>query len=170
MVDKQIVIKNVFQSFLQTTTTTTTPSQIIPLPSSSSYIPLPSSTISTIFTWFHELGLSLYRILIITPLARLYLKGPSYLFWGNLPLSHICSFLTKTTVDFWEKNDINREECVQMVSNHFNTYLIVLETLVYFFLFYLLLKLCLKTICAVVSGVFNNINNVGKRKKTTEIE
>jgi hypothetical protein len=82
----------------------------------------------------------IYEYTILTPLAKIYLFGPSFLgwgFWAGQDLSHICSQKTNVPADFWEKNPV---QCVQLITRSFYGMVVVIETFLYCWLFWTFFK------------------------------
>jgi hypothetical protein len=74
---------------------------------------------------------TIYGKVVLTPLARLYIWGPSWGtlgFWGGKPMHDICAQLTSLSSDFWLKHP---EQCVEVVSKTFYSLIILVETVVY---------------------------------------
>lgn len=70
---------------------------------------------------------------IVHPLARLYLDGPTLLgFWGGASADSICSRLTGVDANFWSLSDDGREECEKVIQQHFNSWMVLASTIVYF--------------------------------------
>lgn len=77
---------------------------------------------------------NIYTTIILKGLARLYVYGPAI---GNLggwqgkSPQTICSHLTLSDEEFWLKN---MDECHRIISQHFYSWVVLFEMLVYFFL------------------------------------
>jgi hypothetical protein len=70
---------------------------------------------------------------VVRPLAHLYLFGPTYLgFWGGRRPEDICSQLTGVDAGHWNHNDGNLEACLQHIEKHFNSWLVLGYTILYF--------------------------------------
>jgi hypothetical protein len=81
-----------------------------------------------------------YEYVILSPLARLYLHGPSWGgmgFWNGLGLHVICSQKTNLMPEFWQTHPM---ECIQIVSKSFYSLVVLIETLFYFFFLWIILK------------------------------
>lgn len=79
---------------------------------------------------------SLYNASVQHPLRRLYRTGPNLRgigFWRNASDVDICATLTNVDAQFWRTH---RERCAQVIEEDFQSYLVVLETLLYFFIIY----------------------------------
>lgn len=87
-----------------------------------------------------------YEYVVLVPLARLYLHGPSlggWGFWNGLDLSVICSQKTNLLPEFWKSHPT---ECIQLVSKGFYGVLVLLETVTYFLLIWVILR-CVANLC-----------------------
>lgn len=75
----------------------------------------------------------LVNLLVVRPLAQLYLDGPTALgFWGGRPMQDICAHLTHTDASFWLASDRNVQECQAHVERHFNSWVLLVGTAGYF--------------------------------------
>jgi len=87
----------------------------------------------------------IYYYIIVFPLAKLYLWGPSFGgwgFWGGMDMAEICAQKTTLSSEFWKRNP---EECAEIVSKQFYSMTILIETIVYFYLLIqVLVTLCYK--------------------------
>lgn len=73
-------------------------------------------------------------LIITNPMKNLYLNGPKSLFcWGGAELSDICAKITGSSSDFWNKNI---PECITIIEKQFNSYYIMLTTILYVILIY----------------------------------
>lgn len=66
---------------------------------------------------------SIWMNLIFYPVKLLYLNGPSfgnYGFWSGKNLSDVCGELTLVKSSFWEANDANRNECIDLIERKVN--------------------------------------------------
>lgn len=87
-----------------------------------------------------------YEKIIVYPLMRLLLHGPSlggWGFWNGLDLSVICSQKTNLLPEFWQSHPA---ECVQLVSKGFYGAIVLVETVVYFLLIWVGIK-CVASLC-----------------------
>lgn len=85
-------------------------------------------------SWFATTAKNLVKtvvsVLVMRPLARLYLEGPILFgFWGGADASTICSRLTNVGADFWETN---QERCCATIQRHFSSWVILAGTTIYF--------------------------------------
>ena len=97
---------------------------------------------SRVWTGITSLGLfqkvgdaaaGLANIIVVRPLAQLYLFGPTYLgFWGGRQPDEICSQLTGINADHWNRDDRNLEDCLVHIEKHFNSWLVLGYTALYF--------------------------------------
>jgi hypothetical protein len=75
-----------------------------------------------------------YEWLVLTPLARLYMFGPSVGgigFWGGQDISEICAQKTNLSSEFWKENSF---ECFQLISKNFYGMVVLCESIFYFLL------------------------------------
>ena len=82
--------------------------------------------------WFKIHTNKIYETIILTPLARLYIYGPSlsgWGFWGGLEINDICAQKTNTPADFWKSN---HQECIRIVSKSFYGLVVLIESIFYF--------------------------------------
>ena len=82
----------------------------------------------------------LYTYVILSPLARLYLYGPSwgtFGFWSGIDATVICSQKTNLPPIFWEKHP---HECVEIISKQFYGTVVMFETIFYFGTIWFILK------------------------------
>ena len=101
---------------------------------------------ATCNAYIHGAIQSVYEKLFLMPLARLYLYGPSlggWGFWNGIKLHVICAQKTNLLPDFWEHHPF---ECAQLVSKQFYSSIILIETFVYFYLFWCSIKYVLHLI------------------------
>lgn len=81
-----------------------------------------------------------YDYTVLSPLARLYLYGPSlggWGFWNGMDLSMICAQKTNISLEFWQTHSA---ECIQLISRHFYGIVVLVETLFYFIIMWALLR------------------------------
>lgn len=81
-----------------------------------------------------------YELLILSPLARLYLHGPSFGgigFWNGISIYTICSQKTTLLPEFWKSHST---ECIQLISKHFYGGVVLFETVTYFVFIWVSLK------------------------------
>ena len=93
-----------------------------------------------IFSTFYKL----YGYIILSPLARLYLHGPSwgtFGFWNGIDVAVICSQKTQLSPSFWEEHP---RECLQLVSKQFFGTVVLFETIIYFIVIWSFLKSLMK--------------------------
>lgn len=102
---------------------------------------LPTQPISPSYI---EIGMSyfykVYEHIILFPLSRLYLFGPSFGgfgFWAGLGLPDICAQKTHLATDFWKEHPL---ECITIVGKNFYSIVVLLETLFYFFMIWTIIK------------------------------
>lgn len=89
--------------------------------------------------WIQTLQ-QMYQQWILSPLARLYLWGPTlggWGFWGGMDMADICAQKTTLGADFWKKNS---EQCAHLVTKQFYSLTVLVETLTYFYGVYFLYK------------------------------
>lgn len=110
------------------------------------------------WSWSH-LMYSTYSKWILSPLARLYLWGPTlggWGFWGGMEMADICAQKTTLAAEFWKHHP---EQCVHLVTKQFYSVTVLVETLTYFYGVYFLYKYIL---LRLISRVFH------KPKKTAK--
>ena len=95
--------------------------------------------------------LAIYQWVIIRPLRRLYIYGPSFMeygFWGGRSSSQICQSITTYSEAFWQSNV---SACEDIIETKFRAFHITVEIIVYFMLLYQLAKvtglLCRILVC-----------------------
>ena len=94
----------------------------------------------SISEYFPSIFNKIYEYIVLSPLARLYLYGPSwgtFGFWNGMDTTIICSQKTQLSSSFWEEHP---HECLQLISKHFYGTVVLFETIVYFTVVYLTLK------------------------------
>lgn len=81
--------------------------------------------------WAYELA----HVVIIQPLASLYLQGPVGMgFWGGASPADICAGLAPpTSAAHWNQPG-NHGECIRLIENNFWSWLVFARTIVYFLL------------------------------------
>ena len=86
-----------------------------------------SSTLSHLITKLHD-------IVILSPIRRLYLHGPTCLgMWGGQALPDICAYLSRADSSFWS---LNIDACHDMVEKKLTSYSVALEAGLYSFILY----------------------------------
>lgn len=81
-----------------------------------------------------------YEYIVLTPLSRLFLLGPSlggFGFWNGQRIEDICAQKTTLPAEFWKEHQI---ECIQLISKSFYGIVVLFETVIYFFLVWFLIK------------------------------
>ena len=89
----------------------------------------------------------LYGRFIVAPLARLYLWGPNiggWGFWQGQEMHDICAQQTSYSSDFWREHPT---ACAEIVSKKFYSFLVVLQTAVYFLILFLVIKAIYRFLC-----------------------
>lgn len=111
--------------------------QALVVPAAWTPVPARSSMFGGV--WWGLDGLRrLYHQIVLTPLARIYLHGPALLgFWNGLEPAVICAQKTHLDSAFWQ---LHTQECLYVIGKHFYSGVILLETLVYFALLWVLLR------------------------------
>jgi len=80
-------------------------------------------------TWLSQPLTAVYQRLCVRPLARLYLLGPKALgFWQGAQPEQMCSTLTASPATFWTQSLTTRQECHRLIGVHFQSYLVLVET------------------------------------------
>lgn len=67
------------------------------------------------------------------PLRELYRRAPCKYGWCSRDDAHICASLTAVAASHWEENEAL---CLHLIENNFQSFLVVGNTCVYFFLLY----------------------------------
>jgi hypothetical protein len=97
---------------------------------------IPATFLDHIWHYVHVV----YEYAVLSPLARLYLYGPSFGgwgFWNGLGLHVICSQKTNLLPEFWQSHPT---ECIQIVSKNFYGMIVLFETLCYFLILWVFAK------------------------------
>jgi hypothetical protein len=121
-----------------------------------------NATCSAAWTTVH----SIYEKLILSPLARLYLYGPSlggWGFWNGLGMHVICAQKTNLLPDFWEHHPF---ECAQIVSKQFYSSVVFIETFVYFFIIWRSVSCLLGFLKNKLNSVSHGVDNDPQPTKT----
>lgn len=109
---------------------------------------------------------SLYEKFILSPLARLYLYGPSWGgwgFWNGLTLPVICAQKTNLLPEFWEHNSF---ECAQIVSKQFYSSIVFIETFLYFVIIWCSMKLTWRYLKNKLVSNHHGVDNHSESAKT----
>lgn len=97
-------------------------------------------------SWLSHYSLKTYQILVINPLARLYMYGPAIFgwgFWAGQTIEDICAAKTNVPAQFWSDHPV---ECWMLIERQFNGFVIVIETLLYVWVWYQLWQLMKATL------------------------
>ena len=89
---------------------------------------------------------TLYEWLVLMPLSRLYLYGPTlngWGFWGGQEVSLICAQQTSLNVNFWRENE---DQCYELISKQFQSITVLVETVMYFLCIFSFLKFLLNLV------------------------
>jgi hypothetical protein len=76
--------------------------------------------------------MQVYHHVVLYPLAKLYMYGPTlngWGFWGGQDISHICAQKTSLDAEFWKHHP---HECIEIIGKNFYAFVILMETLIYF--------------------------------------
>lgn len=90
--------------------------------------------------WIPQVVERVYNGSILHFLARLYIYGPQIGgigFWQGRTPEQICAQLSPSNEAFWGRNP---DECHQIISRHFYSWVVLLEVSVYFFWMYKTLR------------------------------
>ena len=103
---------------------------------------------------------SVYNLLLVSPLRRLYLYGPAAYnvgFWEGKEASEMCQVMTNHNQLFWENN---HEECQTLIETRFQSFKTTVEVVLYFTLMYKIVVAVL-TGCSLsrMMGFFDNCNS-----------
>jgi len=93
------------------------------------------------WTLTKSIALTIYAATILTPLKRLYFDGPrlfGYGFWKGAPVHDICAQLTQHNSEFWKNNP---DACREIVEKDFHSIVVLVETVGYFALLYVVISL-----------------------------
>lgn len=82
---------------------------------------IPNAVVNIIRTVLY----GIYQSVIVNPLSRLYLLG----YWANSEQDKICYRITGVSEIDWSKH---RTECEKVISNHFTSWIVIVETVFYF--------------------------------------
>lgn len=100
----------------------------------------------TFFSNIYYTFQTIYTKIILNPLAKLYMWGPNisgWGFWNGMEYYDICASKTKLNSEFWK---YHKEECLELISKNFYSFVVVIQTIVYFGLLYAIIKLIIKSI------------------------
>lgn len=96
----------------------------------------------------HDMGESLFNVIIVRPLARLYLDGPTKVgFWGGARPEDICAQLSNIKGSFWASSDETQAECIDLIERHFSSWLVLGRTLGYYCVISMALYFCWRRCC-----------------------
>jgi len=94
-----------------------------------------------------DAGQYFYNTIILRSLAKLYIYGPSVAgvggWQGNSPET-ICSHLTRSSAQFWSEN---LTECYRLISQQFYSWVVVVEFILYLFVFVKCVQLSCRSCC-----------------------
>ena len=93
----------------------------------------------------------IYQTVILQPLARLYVWGPSWGqwgFWNGRPKHDICAQITQVPSDFWLQHP---EECIAVIGNTFYSLIVLWETIGYLILLWWFVKLVVRLVSAAIT-------------------
>jgi len=91
-----------------------------------------------------SVAVAVYAATIIAPLKRLYFEGPKlygYGFWKGAAEHDICAALTNHDSNFWKSH---QEACKEIIEKDFYSIVVLVETIGYFALFYIILSILLR--------------------------
>jgi len=84
--------------------------------------------------WISSCSYSIYQLIIIFPIRRLYMQGPEFSGiggWGGKPNSQICAIMTDTAENIWIEQN---EACEDLIERRFAAIRILYETCLYMFI------------------------------------
>jgi hypothetical protein len=113
-----------------------------------SYNPLEILESSSVWKWASNVTRKIYEVVVLRSLASLYMYGPrigDVGFWQGKKPETICSHLTMSPDDFWIRN---MEECQRIISQHFSSWVILFEIIVYFVLLWKVVKCLVNLVCS----------------------
>ena len=71
----------------------------------------------------------LYEQLVLRPLRRLYLQGPSFVgFWGGQALADVCAQMSTVPASFWAEHP---DRCDVLVEQRLQSFVVTVETVAY---------------------------------------
>jgi len=94
-----------------------------------------------------------YEAIVVQPVTRLYRNGPSLHgvgFWRGADSSDICAALTQVDAQFWREH---QSRCEQLIRDDILSYIVLAETLFYFYLLYQTLRFA-ASLCAAATRRF----------------
>ncbi len=94
-----------------------------------------------------------YEKIVIWPVERLYRHGPSVLgmgFWRGTESADICAAITGVSAKHWIDNEA---ECERRIEADIRSYVVLLETVLYFFIIYS----AFRALCSYAALFFNGI-------------
>lgn len=111
----------------------------------------------------------IYNTLIVAPIRRLYILGPDYVGWSGKAESQICSLLTNTPEAMWYTNN---NICADLLEKKITSIMVVLETLFYFLMFYMIITKFVKYVFCVrpMSTQMQNILDALKKIPSKNID
>jgi len=83
---------------------------------------------------------AMYGFLVVWPMQHLYVRG----IWGNRPFHDICAEITQHRSEFWARNP---EECLLILENNFDSWVVWLQVVVYFVFLAALIRKILRCFC-----------------------
>lgn len=108
-----------------------------------------------------------YRSFILRGLARLYIYGPYMYgmgFWQGRQPQHICAQLSQIhNEDFWTQN---MDTCYELISRNFYSWVVLLETILYFVLLIKCCSVLLHLLRWIGSEVFRKLSSWYSRPST----
>ena len=107
-------------------------------------------TLSSVLGICSQTAQHVYHSLIVAPFTRLYRQGPSFYgfgFWRGASDQDICAALTKVEATFWQRN---ADRCARLIRDDVASYIVLVETVLYFYLLFCTVRLCV-WLCARAS-------------------
>lgn len=96
--------------------------------------------LASVVTYLQSVALVVYDTLVVLPFRRLYFDGPEcagFGFWQGRPSHEICNMITGVGGDLWTSN---AEECEDLLERKFKAFVVLFETLIYWYVAYQLIQ------------------------------
>ncbi len=106
------------------------------------------------FTRLTECVQAVYQTVVLRGLARLYVYGPplsGFGGWQGRSPESICSQLSPSNEQFWLRN---MDECDRLIAQHFHSWVVLFEVLLYFWLTYHTATCMVRTAGRAVAGTW----------------
>lgn len=107
-----------------------------------------------------QLSYSLFSLLFVAPLFKLYISGPSlggHGFWGGKSYAEICHHLTQIDVNFWTTSEQSIQKCEELVMKQWSIFLTGCTTLLYIWVMLLILRNTFYFFASMIKDLLRNI-------------